>query len=79
MSPQILTDNKGNETGVFIPMEDWLIIQEVLDGYGYQQKNITFNLTNQHRSILESSSLEPLEDCLDGKEYIADLKLKNGS
>lgn len=40
MNLQYISDNKGKKTGVFIPIEDWEIIQkhiEGLEGLGYSE------------------------------------------
>ena len=34
MNLQYISDNKGNKTGVFIPIDDWKILQDHLSGLG---------------------------------------------
>jgi hypothetical protein len=73
MNPQILVDDKGNETGVFIPMAEWNRIKKQLsdveDG---------FVLTDEHIAILDKASAEPLSNCMDAKLYIQEVKEKYG-
>lgn len=73
MNPQILVDDKGNETGVFIPMAEWNRIKEQIlaadDG---------FVLTEEHMAILDKASAEPLGSCIDTGSYIKEVKEKYG-
>jgi PHD/YefM family antitoxin component YafN of YafNO toxin-antitoxin module len=72
MTPQVLIDDKGNETGVFIPMEDWRLIKARL---GETEKD--FILTPEHLKILDKASAEPIENCIDGTAFIKNRKEKH--
>lgn len=52
MNLQYITDNKGNTTGVFIPIQDW---EELKNKYGQlkQEEDGMFNLSDAQKSIID--------------------------
>ncbi len=73
MNPQVSIDDKGNETGVFIPIAEWNRIKEQLS-----EVDDGFVLTDEHIAILDKASAEPLSNCIDIKAYIQEVKEKYG-
>lgn len=57
MNLQFVSDNKGNKTGVFIPIQDW---EELKSKYGQlkQEENEMFEIPEWHKEIV----LKRLED-----------------
>lgn len=73
MNPQILVDDKGNETGVFIPMAEWNRIKEQLS-----EMEDGFVLTEEHIAILDKASAEPRELSISPKESRERIREKYG-
>ncbi|KPM48364.1 hypothetical protein [Jiulongibacter sediminis] len=55
MNPQILVDDKGNETGVFIPMAEWNRIKE-------QYPEISGEELNDRQKMILDQRLSDLEN-----------------
>lgn len=75
MIAQVLQDSKGNETGVFIPIEEWNRMKA--DYPGLEQEAEAnhadgFILTEEQIKRLEDASAEPRENCIS----FGDFKMK---
>jgi len=77
MNLQFISDNKGNTTGVFIPIQDW---EELKSKYDHlkQEENEMFEVPEWHKDIvrqrLEDYKKNP-DNVLDWDEVQDDFKL----
>lgn len=80
MVAQILQDSKGNETGVFIPIEEWNRMKADYPGLAQEAEDNHadgFVLTEEHIKRLEEASAEPSENCISEEEMLQLLREKN--
>jgi hypothetical protein len=75
MKVQILQDNKGNETGVFVPIEDWNLIKREYP----EVETLSVDISEYEKAIiderLQTISLKP-ERILNGTILIDELNKK---
>lgn len=53
MALQFIHDNKGNTTGVFIPIEDWQDVKEKYTNLQKEESQNTTDLASWQKDILE--------------------------
>ncbi len=53
MSLQFIQDNKGNTTGVFIPIEEWLSLKAKYNGLEQKEIENNVELTTWQKNILD--------------------------
>lgn len=68
MTLQFIRDNKGNTTGVFIPIEDWQMLKEKYIGLENVEGQNSYDLAPWQTQILE----ERLSDYYKNPEDVAD-------
>jgi hypothetical protein len=70
MTLQFIHDNKGNTTGVFIPIEDWLTLKTKYSDLQKEEAKSAIELSNWQREIVE----ERLNDYYKNSNDISDLE-----
>lgn len=53
MALQFIHDNKGNATGVFIPIEDWEILKNRYSDLQIEEIQINTDLSNWQKQIID--------------------------
>lgn len=68
MSLQFIRNNKGNTTGVFIPIEDWQNLKEKYSDLEISEYENTIELTSWQKEIID----ERLKDYYKNPSYVLD-------
>ncbi|MCP9770806.1 hypothetical protein EGI22_23120 [Lacihabitans sp. LS3-19] len=84
MTLQFIKDSKGNNTGVFIPIEEWNALSkenEVLKNISFTENDDisnSFELSEKQISLLDEASLAPKERFLTLTQLKEKLEIKYG-
>ena len=70
MTLQFIHDNKGNTTGVFIPIEDWLTLKTKYSDLQKEEAKSDIELSNWQREIVD----ERLSDYYKNSNDVSDLE-----
>lgn len=82
MGTQVLQDSEGNETGVFIPIEEWNRMKADYPGIAQEfesNESDGFVLSESQIKRLEEAINEPKENCISEKDMLKLLRKKNAT
>jgi hypothetical protein len=77
MTIQFIHDNKGNTTGVFIPIEEWQALKLKYTGLQKEEANTITNISNWQKNIIDerlNDYYQNATDVLDFDETINDIE-----
>lgn len=77
MSLQFIHDNKGNTTGVFIPIDDWQLLKDKYSDLQIEEVQNNTELTNWQKEIIDERLKDYYKnpnDVLDFNQTLNDIK-----
>ena len=77
MTIQFIHDNKGNTTGVFIPIEEWQALKLKYTELQKEEANTITNISNWQKNIIDerlNDYYQNVTDVLDFDETINDIE-----